>query len=70
MAIDFKEYTEIDFKEYTEKDNEALEYKASNPYEDVKCPRCGKSLIYHAFGNSYEVKCPTNGCIHETVRGL
>lgn len=60
----------IDFKDYTEKDDEALEAKAANPTNDVKCPRCGRSLIYRAVGNSYEVKCPTEGCIHEALRGL
>lgn len=60
----------IDFKDYTDKDAEALEKKALNPLDDVKCPRCGKSLIFRATGNSYEVKCPTKGCIHESVRGI
>ena len=60
----------VDYTDYTEKDNEASEYRALNPFEEVKCPRCGKLLIYHAFGNSYEVKCPTSGCIRESVRGL
>ncbi len=60
----------IDFKDYTKKDIEALERKAANPIKEVECPRCGQLLIYYAAGNSYEVKCPTSGCIHESVRGL
>ncbi|MBR4347267.1 MAG: hypothetical protein IKP75_10125 [Oscillospiraceae bacterium] len=61
---------DIDFKDYTEKDIHAIQEKAFEPTKDVKCPRCGSSLIFHEFGSAYEVKCPTDGCLHETARGL
>lgn len=54
----------------TKKENEALEYKMDHPQAEVKCPRCGKMLIYHSFGASCEVKCENNNCLHATLRGL
>lgn len=56
--------------EYNEKELAALDKKALQPDSVVICPRCGKELLYSAVGNSYEVKCPTNNCIKEIVRGL
>lgn len=55
---------------YTKEEWDALEQKALNPTTDVKCPRCSKSLIFRSAGNSYEVRCPTENCISERVRGL
>lgn len=55
---------------YTEEEWEALNQKSCNPQSKVLCPRCGKELTYRSVGNSYEVKCPTPGCISDTVRGL
>ena len=55
---------------YTKEEWSALDQKALNPTTDVKCPRCGKSLLYRSAGNSYEVRCPTENCISESVRGL
>ena len=55
---------------YTEQEMRALEEKACTPGKVVLCPRCGKELTYRALGSSYEVKCPTENCISETVRGL
>lgn len=55
---------------YTEKEIAALDEKAARPGAVVVCPRCGKELVYRAVGNSYEVKCPTEDCLKETVRGL
>ncbi len=55
---------------YTEKEILAMEQKARTPREKVLCPRCGKELGYRSVGNSYEVKCPTEGCIVMTCRGL
>ncbi len=48
----------------------ALRKKAENPTEVVRCPRCGAELSYRGVGNSYEVKCKTEGCIKRTARGL
>ena len=55
---------------YTEAELDALELKMMNPDAVVKCPRCGKEIIFKAVGNSCEAKCLTEGCIQETVRGL
>lgn len=55
---------------YTEEEWKALDEKAKFPGKKVICPRCGKELTYRAVGNSYEVKCPTPGCIYDAVRGL
>lgn len=55
---------------YNEKELTALDEKAAKPESVVICPRCGKELTYKAVGNSYEVKCPTENCLKETVRGL
>ena len=54
----------------TEEEIDAMDEKAENPDADVKCPRCGESLVFSASGSSYEVVCPTDGCIHLTSRGL
>lgn len=56
--------------EYSKAEFDALEEKALNPDKSVVCPRCGKELQFRRVGNSYEVKCPTAGCIIETCRGL
>lgn len=49
---------------------DAIENKMKNPNEKVICPRCGKELIYKGYGNSVSVKCETEGCISESIRGL
>lgn len=54
----------------TKEEIDALEKKAESPQLSVKCPRCGSELAFRRCGNSYEVKCPTEGCIIETCRGL
>lgn len=59
----------MDFN-YSKNELEALDYKAKHKNEVVKCPRCGKELIYREIGNSYEVECSTVGCIIMTVRGI
>lgn len=53
-----------------EKDIAAIEKKMLDPDADVCCPRCGNKLRYRAFGNSFEVKCPTKECIQGTSRGV
>ena len=49
---------------------DALDKKIEHPESVVYCPRCGKELAFRSVGNSYEVKCQTENCIKETVRGL
>lgn len=56
--------------ELSDEEFAALLKKAGNPMEDIRCPRCGAELGYRAVGNSYEVKCKTEGCIKLTARGL
>lgn len=55
---------------YTDAELAALEEKEINPEKQIFCPRCGEELGYREVGNSYEVKCPTQGCIKFTVRGI
>ncbi len=55
---------------YTIEEWEALDKKLEAPESNVKCPRCGKMLEFHDFKSACEVKCPTSGCLVETVRGL
>ena len=56
--------------DYSEKDRAALHEKAMHPDKTVCCPRCGNELTYRSVGNSYEVKCKTDGCIRGTLRGI
>ncbi len=55
---------------YNDQENKALDEKENNPNKKVICPRCGKELQYRDFGNSYEVKCPTEGCLKSVFRGI
>lgn len=54
----------------TQNEYNAIEKKMENPDEKVICPRCGKELIYNRYFNSVSVKCETEGCISESIRGL
>lgn len=55
---------------YTEADLSALHKKEMDPEAQIFCPRCGEELEFRSVGSSYEVKCPTDGCIKLTVRGV
>ena len=55
---------------YSEAEFDALEKKMENPGSVVHCPRCGGELSFRTVGNSCEVRCATDGCIKETIRGL
>ena len=57
-------------KNMCELESRALERKEANPTETVVCPRCGKELLYRESGNSYEIRCQTEGCLKMTIRGL
>lgn len=37
---------------------------------DIRCPRCGKALIYEPVGNSGTIRCLDPECIKLTYRGL
>lgn len=54
----------------TRNEYRAVENKIKDPSKKVICPRCGKELIYEKYGNSISVKCETEGCISESIRGL
>lgn len=56
--------------EYNERENAALDEKMDHPEKVVICPRCGAELRYRAFKTAWEVKCPTDGCLSFTVRGI
>lgn len=54
----------------TEEELKVIEQKELQPHKTVLCPRCHKELIFRSVGNSYEIKCQTDGCIKYSVRGL
>lgn len=56
--------------EYSEAEWNALDAKMENESMTVYCPRCGKELKFTDYGCGCEVKCPTEGCIKMTVRGI
>lgn len=56
--------------EYSKEEEFAIEEKMNNHNTKVVCPRCGKLLKYREAGNSYEIKCETEGCLREVVRGI
>ena len=53
-----------------EDEKKALNKKYFFPKETVFCPRCGNEIILMQYGNSYEMKCKTKGCIAASVRGI
>lgn len=55
---------------YTQAECEALDRKLEHPEETVVCPRCGKSLEYTARNGSCMVKCQTDGCLRDGIRGF
>ncbi len=56
--------------ELTKKEIEAIDLKMANPEKTVVCPRCGEELQYRNVNTASIVECPTEGCIHGSVRGL
>lgn len=67
-AKKIRNMTNEEFEEHLE--YLALREKESNPDKKVLCPRCGKELCYSEVGDSYEIKCSTDGCIKMTCRGI
>lgn len=59
-----------------EKEIKALYTKLENPGKHVKCPRCGKQLVFipYSYSKGYihatEVKCETENCLQLICRGL
>lgn len=56
--------------ELTKEERAALNEKMKNPHKVVKCPRCGAELGYKAFETAWSVRCPTEGCISKSLRGI
>ncbi len=56
--------------EKTEEEKKALRIKFDNPQKQVKCPRCGKEIIYEEYPNAIAVKCETKGCLYSALRGI
>lgn len=55
---------------FSEIELKALDEKFENPEAVVVCPRCGELLSFMEIGNSCEVKCPTDSCLYDSIRGL
>ena len=68
MAIE--EVVKYERINYSNEEIEAIDLKSNNPDVYVRCPRCGKELHYRAVGNSYEIRCYTEGCIKAIFRGI
>ena len=56
--------------EMTEEEKKALRIKFDNPQKQVKCPRCGKEIIYEEYVNGIAVKCENKGCLYSALRGI
>ncbi len=56
--------------ELNNEERAALNKKMENPNAFVKCPRCGAPIEFIKIGNSVVVKCPTEGCIKKSLRGI
>lgn len=71
---DIQLFTEYEFMILNEKDfaaiDKALEQQMKHEKITETCPRCGNQLLYIQYGSSYEVRCATDGCISEVVRGI
>lgn len=63
---------QMDAKKQAEWDavGRVLEQIAKNGVVTEHCPNCGKLLRYVGRGTSYEVSCPTPGCLYEGFRGI
>ena len=55
---------------YTKNEIKALNDKFEEPEKEVRCPRCGKLLVYKSVGNSCEVRCETLNCLYDAIRGI
>ena len=54
----------------TEEEYKAMGIKLNNPEKEVRCPRCGRRLLYKEIGNSISIECETEDCIFGGLRGL
>lgn len=56
--------------ELNKAESSALNKKLENPKAFVKCPRCGSVIEYKKFDSAILVKCPSDGCIRKSLRGI
>lgn len=56
--------------ELSKVEQDALNKKLENPKAYVRCPRCGGVIEYKRFDSAIRVKCPTDGCIEKSLRGI
>ncbi len=64
------EYTGLATRPEWDAVDRALEQWAKDGVITERCPNCGKLLRYVGRGTSYEVSCPTPGCLYEGFRGI
>ena len=55
---------------YNDAECRALDRKLEHPEETVVCPRCGRNLEYQEKNGSRMVKCETDGCLRDGIRGI
>lgn len=53
-----------------EDERKAISRKLNHPKEEVKCPRCGETLICYEVGNSLVVYCKKCEDVQGTARGI
>lgn len=56
--------------ERTKEEIEAFHEKEMHPEKTVLCPRCGTELRIKYCGNSFEIRCQTEGCFCGSLRGI
>jgi len=56
--------------DHTEEEAKALLEKMEHPDVYVRCPRCGKEILWEHIGNSIRIGCVTTHCIYTGIRGL
>lgn len=54
----------------SKEERKEVDKKFENPKLVIKCPRCGAILEYIEFPTAEQVKCPTEGCIQVSLRGI
>ncbi len=57
-------------RKYTAEELDAIDFKFEHPNFTVKCPRCGKLLIYTELASASEVRCETVNCLYDCNRGI
>lgn len=68
--LPLEEYTGLATRPEWDAVDRALEQWARDGVITERCPNCGKLLRYVEHGTSYEVSCPTPGCLYEGFRGI